>query len=390
MSADLELKLLGDYAVTAAGTPVPALNASRLQELITYLAVHHGAPQPRASVAFLFWPESSDSQAQTNLRQLLHAVRTRLPSAEAHVDFGDRTIHWRADSPAAIDLVRFQATAARAAQAAPAERVVCLRAAVDAYGGELLPGSYSEWLLTERERLAQQYATLLEQLVDLYEERRAYADAIACAQRLLNHDPLHERTYRGLMRLHALTGDRAAALRVYHTCASMLVRELGVEPSKATRDLYERLVSGDGEAVAASPREASIALVGRQAEWQALQSAWRAAARGGVRCVVLSGEAGIGKTRLGEELVHWARQQGVLTATLHAYAASRDLAYTALVDALRSPALAPLVRRLDPVWRTELARLLPELLVEFPSLRRPNRCWNAGSASASSRPSPAP
>ncbi len=371
MSADLELKLLGDFAVTAAGAPVPGLNAPRLQELITYLVVHHGVPQPRARIAFLFWPDTSDSQAQTNLRQLLHAVRQRLPAAEAHIDFGDRTIHWRAESPAVVDLLRFKAEVARAAQVTPAERLTSLRAAVDAYGGELLPGSYSEWLLTERERLAQQYAALLEQLVDLCEERRAYAEAIACAQRLLTHDPLHERTYRVMMRLHAFTGDRAAALRVYHTCASMLMRELGVEPSPATRELYERLVSAAGAVVAPAPREASINLVGRQPEWQALQGAWRAAARGGVRCVVLCGEAGIGKTRLGEEMVSWARQQGVLAVTLHAYAASRDLAYTALVDALRSPALAPLVRRLDPVWRTELARLLPELLVEFSQLAPP-------------------
>ena len=116
MSADLELKLLGDYAVTAAGTPVPGLNAPRLQELITYLVVHHGVPQPRARIAFLFWPDTSDSQAQTNLRQLLHAVRQRLPAAEAHIDFGDRTIHWRADSPAAVDLLRFDIAVKRAAR----------------------------------------------------------------------------------------------------------------------------------------------------------------------------------------------------------------------------------------------------------------------------------
>ncbi|MCB0058441.1 MAG: AAA family ATPase, partial [Caldilineaceae bacterium] len=268
--------------------------------------MHHGVPQPRARIAFLFWPDTSDSQAQTNLRQLLHAVRQRLPAAEAHIDFGDRTIHWRADSPAAVDLLRFDIAVKRAArEEAPGERIVSLRAGVDAYGGELLPGSYSDWLLAARERLAQQYATLLEQLVDLHEARRAYAEAIACAQRLLTHDPLHERTYRVLMRLHALTGDRAAALRVYHTCASMLVRELGVEPSPATRELYERLVSTAGEAVPPSPAEASIHLVGRQPEWQALQGAWRAAARGGVRCVVLSGEAGIGKTRLGAEFLTW-------------------------------------------------------------------------------------
>ena len=52
---------------------------------------------------------------------------------------------------------------------------------------------------------------------------------------------LTEPTYRALMRLHALNGDRTAAVRAYHDCAAILQRELGVEPSRATRELYERL-----------------------------------------------------------------------------------------------------------------------------------------------------
>jgi len=236
MFADLEIHLLGDYAVMADGVLLTGLLAARLQELVAYLIVHWGVPQPRSRIAFLFWPETSGSQAQTNLRQLLHTLRQRLPAAAAHVDFGERTIHWRDDSPATVDLVRFKAAAVRAAQASP-ERIACLRAVVDAYGGELLPGCYSDWLVAPRERLAQQFAAGLDQLVGLLEEQRAYAEAIACAQRLLEHDPLHESAHRTLMRLHALNSDRAAAWRVYHTCVSILDRELAVEPSAATREL---------------------------------------------------------------------------------------------------------------------------------------------------------
>ena len=113
----------------------------------------------------------------------------------------------------------------------------------------------------------------------LYEPRRAYAAAIAAAQQLLHHDPLHEATYRRLMRLHALNGDRAAALRVYHTCTSILEQELGVEPGAATHELYERLVHATGDQIEQPPREPGLNLVGRADEWQTLQAAWRPPAR---------------------------------------------------------------------------------------------------------------
>ncbi len=68
-----------------------------------------------------------------------------------------------------------------------------------------------------------------------------------------------------------------------------------------------------------------------------------------MQCVVLKGEAGIGKTRLVEEMLHCAGQQGIATAVARAYASGRDLAYAALVECLRSEPVAPLVRQLDPV-----------------------------------------
>ena len=86
-------------------------------------------------------------------------------------------------------------------------------------------------MLLERERLRQAFLSALERLILLLEQTGDYAAAIGYAQRLLRHDPLHEAMYQHLMRLHALSGDRASAVRVYHTCTTILERELGVEPS---------------------------------------------------------------------------------------------------------------------------------------------------------------
>lgn len=67
-------------------------------------------------------------------------------------------------------------------------------------------------------------------------------ETLRSAQRLLQHDPLHQTTYRHLMRLYAVLDDQASAVRTYHTCVTVLERELATEPSWATREVYERLV----------------------------------------------------------------------------------------------------------------------------------------------------
>jgi DNA-binding SARP family transcriptional activator len=111
------------------------------------------------------------------------------------------------------------------------------------------------------------------------EQERDYPAAIRAAQRLQRHDPLHETTYRHLMRLYAVSGDRAAALRVFHTCATILERELGAEPSRATREVYERLMQTEESTSSAfasqAPLVAEAALIGRQQEWAQLRATWR-------------------------------------------------------------------------------------------------------------------
>lgn len=371
MSPAVQIRLLGEFSVAVDGVAVGGLNSARLQALLGYLLLNRAAPLSRQQLAFLFWPDTSDSQAQTNLRQLLHTLRRRLPVLADSLVSDERTIRWRADAAIQLDVADFEASLARAQRLSGTEQLKALEEGVDAYRGALLPDCYDDWIAGERERLAQAHVAALEQCVLLHEERRAYQEAIDVARRLLAADPLHEATYRHLMRLHALDGDRVAALRVYHACVAALKRELDVEPGAATRELCARLVKAPGLAARPTTHDAVPSLVGRQLEWQALQAAWRTANRGAVRCVALSGEAGIGKTRLAEEMLRWAEQQGIPVAVLRGYAAGRDLAYAALVDCLRGEAAAPLVRRLDPVWRSELARLLPELLAEDPRLPQP-------------------
>lgn len=369
--AYLHVCLLGGFTLRAGDETIAALQAPRLQSLTAFLLLHRAAPQSRRQIAFRFWPETSDAQAQTNLRQLLHSLRQRLPNAADYLRLDERTVGWRGDSDFALDVAEFETALLAASQYNGPAKIAALEQAAALYTGDLLPGNYDEWILPLREELSQRFVAGLEELVLLHEERRNYAAAIAHAQRLLRYDPLHEATYRHLMRLCALTGDRAGALRVYHTCVAALERELDAPPSPATRQLYTQLLHTQAGLAPSPSHIPQLLFVGRQAEWSALQSLWQRADRGSLRVACIAGEAGLGKSRLAEELLHWAEQQGIPTLQSRVYAAEGGLAFAPLVEWLRSPALQPAIARLAPVWRTELARLLPELLDGEPALPPP-------------------
>src|SRR5262249_2131996 len=102
-----------------------------------------------------------------------------------------------------------------------------------------------------------------------------------------------------------------------------------------------------------------------------LQAAWRRAMSGRSHFALVTGEAGIGKSRLAEELLAWASQQGFAAAKTRAYAAEWRLSYGSVTEWLHSEPLRAALAGLDPVWLTEVARLLPELLAERPLLPHP-------------------
>jgi non-specific serine/threonine protein kinase len=311
----LKVYLLGGFRLLDGEVAVTAINTPRLQALLAYLALHRHAPQPRQHLAFLFWPDSTETRARANLRHLIHRLRQAFPQADRFLHTGDGTLEWRTDAPFMLDVADFEQAITQANQVEraggdPAEMRAALEQAVTLYQGDLLPSCYDDWLLSERERLSQMFSAALERLIVLLETERDYRPAIHYAQRLLQHDPLQEATYQHLIRLHALSGDRASALRLYHTCATVLERELGVAPSPATQAAYEELRLKTPPTLPLAPPAPSFphprrhnlpipltSFIGRvreQAEVQRLLSA--------TRLLTLTGSGGCGKTRLALEV----------------------------------------------------------------------------------------
>ena len=124
------------------------------------------------------------------------------------------------------------------------------------------------------------------------------------------HTNLRKVLHMLVIRLCRESGDRARAVRTYHACAATLERELGIGPAPGTRVLYQSLVVAAPTGTA-PPQTAAVGrrrapgtspFVGRAAELARLSAAWRSASSGRAQLVLVTGEAGIGKTRLVDEL----------------------------------------------------------------------------------------
>ena len=361
MESVLSIRLFANFSLKLDRTLLHTLNSSRLQALLAYLLLKSQEPQPRSHLACLLYPGSSDQQARTNLRNLVHLLRQSLPDPDRYLDCRSQTIQWRNDSPYTLDVQQFEEALNRAAALKKQDQAgvyqASLEEAIHLYRGDLLPDCYSDWILPERERLHQVYLQALNQLITCLENQQDYRSAITYTQRLLQDDPLQEAAHRLLIRLHILNGDRAGAKRAYLTCADLLLRELGVEPSPATREVYELLVLRDLQPAQPihSPEPVvhtyplHLSMVGRENEWKNLMEAWNVASSGRAHFTLVRADPGIGKSRLLEELYSWASTQKIRTALARAHAPISATSLTLLFSWLDQ---LPISSH-NPLWQNE-------------------------------------
>src|SRR5262245_61620541 len=177
----MRISLFGNLRISVAGNPVTSVNTNRLQSLIAYLILHGDAPQPRERLAFMLWPSSSESQARTNLRQLLHNLKRALPDECTFLASDHFAVRWRQDPSCAIDTVDFQAAMAEAASARAqqdlAREIEFLTKAAELYEDDLLPSLYDDWIAPLREDYRRRIAEVLQRLASLFEDKGEYASA---------------------------------------------------------------------------------------------------------------------------------------------------------------------------------------------------------------------
>ncbi|PLP99445.1 AAA family ATPase [Cupriavidus pauculus] len=369
-------RLFGEFQLDSADGLLFNANSPRLQALLACLLLHRDAPQTRQQLALLFWPDSSQAQARNALRQLLHQLRKTWPNADQFIHADAQMVRWLSELTPDLDVGQFRCALAAAAKAARhadagAEEEQLTHAA-DLYRGDLLANCYDEWIHPERERLREQCIEALVRLGQLSEARRDYVKALKYTQQLQRLDPCREPTCLAVMRLHALNHDHASAIRAYRSYVETLARDLGILPSEPLREAYARLAAQAAAMQLKRPRDAMLPMIGRHGEWRRLLEVWHRTQLGDKQFVLILGEAGIGKSRLAEELLLHLEEQGITVARSRAYAAEGQLAFAPVTGWLRSPALSGAIGKLDKLWLTEVTRLLPELLTQQSGLSPPS------------------
>ena len=375
MQVFLQINLLGGFQIFYDEKPVELAHSTRLQTLIAYIILHRSAPVVRERLAFLFWPDTSESQARTNLRNLIHQLRQALPFISTYITFDNNILEWRGDTAFQLDIDAFRRCLFVAPGQAPAKEK--LEEAVQLYKGDLFPACYDDWILPIREELHQAFIGTLDRLAFLQEEAREYPQALHTARRLVQADPLQPAANQHLMRLYTLVGDRPAALKAYRIYSHRLWQEVEAKPDAQIEDLYQRIQAtakqsqngtikfSDKDAASPEGRE-TIPLVGRTEEWRKLLALWQNAATGKIQVGFITGEAGIGKTRLISELTNWAELQSIPIDTAVCYPAEGSLPYGPVMSWIKAHPLPAL----DKVWLAEIGRLLPELRQKVPGLPR--------------------
>lgn len=370
MPPRLHIKLLGDFAITDERQVSLGIGSDRQQALLAYLLLHRHTPQPRQRLAFHLWPDSAESQSRSNLRKALSYLRQALPEPDTMLLADAKTLQWSPSVPIVLDVAEFESAVKQAAQATePNAARSHLEAALSLYQGDLLPSCTDEWIEPERDRLQQAHRRALQQSIELLKAQQDYGAAIAYAQQVLRSDLLNEAAHATLMHLHWLNGDRANALQVYHHCMTLLREELGVDPGPTLRKLYDQILNADDEPIgrvavaAGGDRPAASAvllfpapamqqlgpLVGRTREWATIQQWMRAdkpldnsshdSTLDRLRdrpVLLLTGEPGIGKTRLLQAIQEQFQQQNHCVLWGRGFEAEIVRPYGVWIDALRA------------------------------------------------------
>jgi DNA-binding SARP family transcriptional activator len=362
--ADLSLQLLGGFQLKRDARRL-AVPARKAQALLAYLALSTGRLGRRDTLTALLWGGVPDRQARQSLRQTVSRLRKvfRGARSSALVVEGETV---SLDSTAIdIDVVAFERLLGKGTPAALQEAAALYRGPL-LEGLHVAEGPFEEWFRTERERLAELAQEALVKLLRRQLGGGPLEAAVHTATRLLALDPLQESVHRTLMRLYIRQGRRAAALRQYQVCVEALRKDLGIEPDAQTQRLYRDILQRQGRQPGGASAIASPGppLIGREPELGRLRAWLREAGRGHGRLVLLTGEAGIGKSRLLQELPGVAARQGLRILAGRAYEAEQILPFRPWIDALRAGrAVADLEGSSSHALarRKELARLFPEL-----------------------------
>ena len=299
-TAPASVRVLGAVCGVAPDGSIVDVPSASQRRLLGLLAVH--APrQLRAE-----WLADVLGVTAGALRTTVSRLRTVIgPDALRTTSTGYALV-------ANVDATQFCSAVANADRSA--DRLGALEQALALWTGPVLEEFQGEeWARGETARLTEIHSASVDDYVDQLVSARRETDAIAAAEGQIARYPYRDRSRGLLIRALALAGRQTDALRAFQAYRSLLVEEFGTEPSPEVGRTERRVATGwngvdaDDEVATASgvldiPLPANLAhraaFVGRDAEQEVLRTQLALVGESGLRCVVVSGEAGMGKTTL--------------------------------------------------------------------------------------------
>lgn len=357
--------LFGPLRLYVDDQPVPL--PPQPAAVCSFLILNRQRRITREELQVLFWPDASPPRAQERLRRVLYLLRQAL---QPHTDLiategSELTI--APDVTLWIDYEEFEKALMDAARRSPSSYTP-LKQALELYTDDLLKNVYTDWALMEREHARQRFLTALRQLITTCQQTSDWDSVIRYARLLIEQDPLQETAYQALMLAYVATGDRSAALRQYQLCVQVLDEELGAEPLPETTRLFDDIRQGKlvlpVEPVLVPVPTATdlvwVPLVGREQELASIAAEWHVCQEGHSRLVLVTGPAGMGKTRLVDEATRRIPGPDVTVITGNCYAMEAGTPYQLISDLIQKAA-EPILGQLDPVTRADLAQLASTL-----------------------------
>ncbi|MGW6930954.1 BTAD domain-containing putative transcriptional regulator [Lentzea sp. NPDC054927] len=315
----MRIRLLGPIDVVVDGTPRP-VRGLRRKAVLAVLALQHGHIVSVARLVDSVWSDNGRPPAQntlqshvSHLRQVLGSrtsIVARPPGYLLDVGSGDT------DVEEAERLIRQGMRSDDSAVAAGQ-----LRGALELWRGSALEDVAGlAWLEGQAERLSQLRAQAVRALLEVRLDLGEHAALVRDLELLAVEHPLDEQIHGQLMLALYRSGRQADALAVFRRLRSVLVGNLGVDPTLALRELEARMLRQD-PGLCPPPAPVTVSrpplpvpaqlplevrgFAGREPELACLD-ALLAQVNGPTALVaVLSGSAGVGKTALA---VHWARR----------------------------------------------------------------------------------
>ncbi|GGU21819.1 ATP-binding protein [Nocardioides albus] len=318
----LRLHLLDGFRVTRDGGPPLPEKWPRpsARALVKLLAVTPDHRLHREQVMETCWPGIDAQAAIGSLRVALHAARHAL---EPELAPRAASSYLVADGPMlALDPATVRIDADRAEEAGLAALRAngeaadggddALARALALFTGDLLPEDrYEPWTEARRDQIAELRDRLRLRLADVRLAAGEPRDAVALAEQVLAGSPADEAAHRVVIEAALRQGLRRQAVAQYHRCRRAMDAELGVRPGPAIERLHREALTEAPARVPAAPGLPAPVLAATAAPLRGRETVLgRLAAPGRPPVVLLTGEAGVGKTRLAAEAAARAAASG--------------------------------------------------------------------------------